>query len=125
MPIGARKGTGAGGRSLIKYPDRDVKNALREPRNAICVSFRVVFSQAGPTLPNVMSSADKRPDPDALLASLKQEEARAARGRLKVYLGMCPGVGKTYTMLGAAQKERANGVDVVVGVVETHGRAET
>ena len=68
---------------------------------------------------------DVRPDPDALLASLKQEEARARRGRLKVFLGMCPGVGKTYAMLRAAQQERAGGVDVVVGVVETHGRAET
>src|SRR5450432_2167848 len=70
-------------------------------------------------MPNV------RPDPDALLASLKQEEARARRGRLKVFLGMCPGVGKTYAMLRAAQQERAGGVDVVVGVVETHGRVET
>ena len=66
-----------------------------------------------------------RPDPDALLASLHREEARASRGRLKVFFGMCPGVGKTYAMLRAAQKERANGVDVVVGVVETHGRQET
>jgi len=70
-------------------------------------------------MPNV------RPDPDALLASLKQEEARAQRGKLKVFLGMCPGVGKTYAMLRAAQQELAAGVDVVVGVVETHGRAET
>jgi len=72
-----------------------------------------------------MSSADARPDPDALLASLKLQESRAARGSLKVFLGMCPGVGKTYAMLRAAQKERAGGVDVVGGVVETHGRAET
>ena len=66
-----------------------------------------------------------RPDPDALLASLHREEARANRGRLKVFFGMCPGVGKTYAMLRAAQKERATGIDVVVGVVETHGRQET
>ena len=66
-----------------------------------------------------------RPDPDALLASLQREEARARRGHLKVYLGMCPGVGKTYAMLRAAQQERASGTEVVVGVVETHGRAET
>ena len=66
-----------------------------------------------------------RPDPDALLASLKHEEARASRGRLKVFFGMCPGVGKTYAMLRAAQKERASGVDIVVGVIETHGRQET
>ena len=68
---------------------------------------------------------DLRPDPDALLASLKQEEARAQRAHLKIFLGMCPGVGKTYAMLRAGQQERAGGTDVVVGVVETHGRIET
>ena len=69
--------------------------------------------------------ADLRPDPDALLASIQQEEKRAARGRLKVFFGMCPGVGKTFAMLRAAQKEMHDGVDAVVGVVETHGRVET
>ncbi|HRG56799.1 MAG TPA: histidine kinase, partial [Lacunisphaera sp.] len=68
---------------------------------------------------------DRRPDPDALLAALRADEARARRGRLKIFLGMCPGVGKTYAMLRAAQQERAAGTDVVVGVVETHGRIET
>jgi two-component system sensor histidine kinase KdpD len=68
---------------------------------------------------------EDRPDPDALLAHVKAEEARASRGRLKVFFGASPGVGKTYTMLEAAQRARADGVDVVVGVVETHGRAET
>jgi two-component system sensor histidine kinase KdpD len=67
----------------------------------------------------------QRPDPDALLASLQREEARAARGRLKIFFGMCSGVGKTYAMLRAAQKERSNGKDVLVGVVETHGLIET
>jgi two-component system sensor histidine kinase KdpD len=66
-----------------------------------------------------------RPDPDALLASLQRDERRAARGRLKVFFGMCPGVGKTYSMLRAAQRELRSGVDLVVGVVETHGRTET
>jgi len=69
--------------------------------------------------------ASARPDPDALLASLHAAEARARRGHLKVFLGMSPGVGKTYAMLRAAQQERAAGTDVVVGLVETHGRAET
>ena len=69
--------------------------------------------------------AEQRPDPDDLLASLQREEARARRGRLKVFLGMCPGVGKTYAMLRSGQKERADKVDLVVGVVETHGRTET
>ncbi len=66
-----------------------------------------------------------RPDPDALLASLQREETRAQRGRLKVFFGMCPGVGKTYAMLRAAQQELPGGTDLVVGVVETHRRAET
>ncbi len=66
-----------------------------------------------------------RPDPDNLLASLQAREARARRGHLKIFLGMCPGVGKTYAMLRAAQRERAAGTDVVVGLVETHGRTET
>lgn len=66
-----------------------------------------------------------RPDPNTLLASLRREEARARRGRLKVFFGMCPGVGKTYAMLRAAQQELLDRVDLVVGIVETHGRRET
>jgi two-component system sensor histidine kinase KdpD len=69
--------------------------------------------------------SDERPDPDALLAALKRDDARARRGRLKVFFGMCPGVGKTYAMLRAAQQELHDGRDVIIGVVETHGRAET
>ena len=66
-----------------------------------------------------------RPNPDALLAALQSEAARSRRGRLKVFLGMCPGVGKTYAMLEAAQRELKNGRDLVIGYVETHGRKET
>ena len=66
-----------------------------------------------------------RPDPDDLLRRVQDEESRARRGRLKVFLGAAPGVGKTFTMLEAARAQRAEGLDVVVGVVETHGRAET
>jgi two-component system sensor histidine kinase KdpD len=62
-----------------------------------------------------------RPDPDALLAQAK----RQGRGRLKVYLGMAPGVGKTFEMLTAGKRRKAEGVDVLVGVVETHGRKDT
>lgn len=72
-----------------------------------------------------MPASDQRPDPDALLASLKRDEVRAQRGRLKVFFGMCPGVGKTYAMLRAAQQELRDGTDLVVGIVETHKRAET
>src|SRR5712664_1792388 len=66
-----------------------------------------------------------RPDPEALLARVKDEEARRARGRLKIFFGAAAGVGKTYAMLEAARIQRAAGVDVVAGVVETHKRAET
>ncbi|AZG12885.1 sensor histidine kinase KdpD [Cupriavidus pauculus] len=66
-----------------------------------------------------------RPDPDALLQRMQAEDVRAARGRLRVYFGASAGVGKTYAMLTAARAQREQGVDVVVGVVETHGRAET
>jgi two-component system sensor histidine kinase KdpD len=66
-----------------------------------------------------------RPNPDALLSSLQREEAAKKRGRLKVFLGMSPGVGKTYAMLEAARRELAAGRDVVIGYVETHGRKET
>ncbi|MBK8857377.1 MAG: sensor histidine kinase KdpD [Opitutaceae bacterium] len=72
-----------------------------------------------------MTSEPARPDPDLLLAALHEQEVRAHRGRLKVFLGMCPGVGKTYAMLRAAQQERVGGTQVVVGIVETHGRSET
>ena len=62
-----------------------------------------------------------RPDPDALLRAAAQE----GRGRLKIFLGAAPGVGKTYEMLSEGAARRRDGVDVVVGVVETHGRVET
>lgn len=68
---------------------------------------------------------DPRPDPDALLARLDLKTQETKRGRLKIFLGMCPGVGKTYAMLEAARAARRQGVDVVAGVVETHGRMET
>ncbi|RUR71357.1 DUF4118 domain-containing protein [Variovorax guangxiensis] len=66
-----------------------------------------------------------RPDPDALLAQLRSDEARAQRGKLRIYFGASAGVGKTWAMLSAAQRERAAGRDVLIGVVETHGRSET
>ncbi|MBX3056729.1 MAG: sensor histidine kinase KdpD [Anaerolineae bacterium] len=68
---------------------------------------------------------DKRPDPDQLLSQVQQAEAEAKRGRLKIFLGYAAGVGKTFAMLEAARQRRAEGRDVVVGYVETHGRAET
>ena len=68
---------------------------------------------------------ESRPDPDALLARVQEEERQKARGKLKIFLGYAAGVGKTYAMLEAAQSRKAEGIDVVVAVVETHGRAET
>jgi two-component system sensor histidine kinase KdpD len=64
---------------------------------------------------------EARPDPDALLAAAEAE----ARGKLKIFLGAAPGVGKTYAMLSGARQLERDGVDVVIGLVETHGRAET
>jgi len=66
-----------------------------------------------------------RPSPDELLARVKEEERRAGQGRLRLFFGFAPGVGKTYSMLEAARVKKVEGVDVVAGVVETHGRAET
>jgi two-component system sensor histidine kinase KdpD len=73
----------------------------------------------------VSDSRDDRPDPDALLSRLKAEESRANRARLKIFFGAAPGVGKTYTMLEEARRAKSDGDDVVIGIVETHGRPET
>lgn len=70
-------------------------------------------------------SGEQRPDPDVLLSRVEEEAARAARGRLKIFFGASPGVGKTYAMLAEAQRLRQEGRDVVVGVVEVHGRSDT
>ena len=68
---------------------------------------------------------DSRPDPDQLLNRLKEDEARSRRGKLKIFFGASAGVGKTYAMLQAARQLREQGLDVVVGLAETHGRKET
>ena len=68
---------------------------------------------------------DHRPDPDTLLARVQEEETPQGRGKLKIFFGATAGVGKTYAMLEAAHARRKEGVDVVVGWVDTHGRAET
>ena len=67
------------------------------------------------------ASEQIRPLPDALLKAAQRE----GRGKFKIFFGAAPGVGKTYEMLVSAQRRKAEGVDVVVGVVETHGRVET
>jgi two-component system sensor histidine kinase KdpD len=68
---------------------------------------------------------DQRPDPDLLLAKVNRQEIEAQRGKLRIYFGSSAGVGKTYAMLVAARKLASEGRSVLVGVVETHGRAET
>jgi two-component system sensor histidine kinase KdpD len=69
--------------------------------------------------------AEQRPDPDQLLALIRQEDEQAKRGRLKIFFGASAGVGKTYAMLSAAHTAKLQGIDLLIGVVETHGRAET
>lgn len=66
-----------------------------------------------------------RPNPDNILAELKREESKKNKGSFRVFFGMCPGVGKTFAMLRAAQEQHKLGKNVVVGIVETHGRSET
>ncbi len=76
-----------------------------------------------------MKEEPRRPNPDDLLARIKEQEERPyhanGRGDLRIYLGAAPGVGKTFAMLEEAQLLKAQGVDIVVGFVETHGRAGT
>src|SRR5690349_17373180 len=73
-------------------------------------------------MPDQRSDEQERPSPDALLGEAHRQHNG---GRLKIFLGAAPGVGKTYEMLQSAQAKRKEGVDVVVGIVETHGRRET
>src|SRR6476620_1673253 len=68
---------------------------------------------------------DDRPDPDHLLRRLKERDHLEKRAKLKIFFGASPGVGKTYAMLVEAQEMKRAGMDVVAGVVETHGRGET
>ncbi|HRF97698.1 MAG TPA: sensor histidine kinase KdpD, partial [Aggregatilineales bacterium] len=68
---------------------------------------------------------DHRPDPDSLLAAIQKQDEIQRRGKLKIFLGMSAGVGKTYAMLESAHRFKSEGGDVVVGYVETHKRPET
>src|SRR6201999_2961353 len=72
---------------------------------------------------NQRRDPEQHPSPEALLETARREDSRA--GRLKIFVGAAPGVGKTYEMLQSAHAKLKAGVDVVIGVVETHGRAET
>src|SRR5205085_8437870 len=66
---------------------------------------------------------DQRPSPEALLEAARREEGRV--GKLRIFVGAAPGVGKTYEMLQQARARKRDGYDIVIGVVETHGRRET
>src|SRR5277367_5936514 len=68
-------------------------------------------------------ATEQRPSPEALLEAARREEGRI--GKLRIFVGAAPGVGKTYEMLQQARARERDGYDVVVGVVETHGRRET
>ena len=72
-----------------------------------------------------MDSNFSRPDPDELLKQVQADEQARQRGKLKIFLGYAAGVGKTYAMLEAAHQRKAQGIDVAVGYIETHKRAET
>jgi two-component system sensor histidine kinase KdpD len=72
-----------------------------------------------------MADTDTRPDPDDLLARIEAEAVRTRKGKLRIFFGACPGVGKTYAMLSTARTLQSQGTEVVVGLVETHGRPET
>jgi two-component system sensor histidine kinase KdpD len=74
-------------------------------------------------MPEEQLASDKRPSPEALLEAARKEESRV--GRLRIFVGAAPGVGKTYEMLQTAHARKKDGYDVVAGVVETHGRKET
>jgi len=68
---------------------------------------------------------ENRPNPDELLASIYNDEEKSKRGKLKIFFGMCAGVGKTYTMLQTAKTEKSKGRDIIIGYIETHNRKET
>src|SRR5262245_65828714 len=72
---------------------------------------------------DLRSRSDQRPSPEALLEAARREERHV--GRLKIFVGAAPGVGKTYDMLQQARARKQDGYDIVVGVAETHGRKET
>src|SRR4249920_947964 len=74
-------------------------------------------------MPEERHDSDRRPSPEALLEAARREESRA--GKLRIFVGAAPGVGKTYQMLETARARKKDGYDIVVGVVETHGRKET
>src|SRR5579871_6634235 len=102
----------------------DAKQRVLRPRPLFSVSY-ILFPR--PSAGRRMTAEAERPDPDKLLAKLKAEEARTqnTRGRLRVYLGSAPGVGKTFAMLNEGRRRKERGTDVVIGYVEMYARPLT
>src|SRR5438132_13999390 len=73
----------------------------------------------------MVGKTDGRPSADEMLDRVRHKAAAGARGRHRVYLGIAPGVGKTYTALEELQRRKERGTDVVIGFIETHGRPKT
>ena len=123
----ARKTTEERVRAVLeRHVERPALGFIGEPRVNVLLSIsrltppcREAPDRPWPSRPK--TGDERRPSPKALL----ELAAKEGRGKLKVFLGMAPGVGKTYAMLSAGRAQKADGVDVVVGVVETHGRSET
>lgn len=102
----------------------------RTPNVSECRKFdaknqAIVREPGAPTAVSFVPVAQARPDPDELLARVQADAQRAHRGKLKIFFGAAAGVGKTYAMLLAARDAASEGADVVVGVIEHHGRKET
>src|SRR6476620_4106721 len=93
--------------------------------SSIWRSTRLRIGEKRITLSEQRREDGRRPDPDELLRRVNEERERKGRAKLKVFFGFAPGVGKTYAMLESAQRLKSQGVDVVIGAVETHGRQET
>src|SRR5262249_32298837 len=120
----SRPGAGTTFRLILPAGDslRDQESGRKEPARRSTEDGSSLRAGSGPAPREVpVTAPDDRPPPEHFLTLIRQQQ----RGRLKVYLGFAAGVGKTYEMLQEAHCLKTQGVDVVVGVVETHGRAET
>lgn len=106
--------------------DRDGRDTHQRDADATSMEIHTISLGLGRNPCDTLKQVNReRPDPDALLSALRREEAVRPRGRLKLFLGASAGVGKTYAMLSEAHEQTERGIDVVVGLVETHGRRET